>query len=55
MRTIDGKPLDDIETVSYYAILAAAGHDTSSASISGGMHALIEHPTSWPGCGRTRS
>lgn len=42
--TIDGKPLDDIETVSYYAILAAAGHDTSSASISGGMHALIEHP-----------
>lgn len=42
--TIDGNPLDDIETVSYYAILAAAGHDTSSASISGGMHALIEHP-----------
>ena len=42
--TINGQPLDDIETVSYYAILAAAGHDTSSASISGGMHALIEHP-----------
>ena len=41
--TIDGKPLDDIETVSYYAILAAAGHDTSSAGISGGMHALVEH------------
>ncbi len=42
--TIDGKPLDDIETVSYYAILAAAGHDTSSASISGGMAALLQHP-----------
>jgi cytochrome P450 len=42
--TIDGEPLDDIATVSYYAILAAAGHDTSSASISGGMHALIDHP-----------
>lgn len=42
--TINGEPLDDIATVSYYAILAAAGHDTSSASISGGMHALIEHP-----------
>jgi cytochrome P450 len=42
--TINGEPLSDIETVSYYAILAAAGHDTSSASISGGMHALIEHP-----------
>jgi cytochrome P450 len=42
--TIDGEPLSDIETVSYYAIIAAAGHDTSSASISGGMHALVEHP-----------
>jgi cytochrome P450 len=42
--TINGEPLNDIETVSYYAILAAAGHDTSSASISGGMHALLEHP-----------
>ena len=42
--TINGEPLSDIETVSYYAIIAAAGHDTSSASISGGMHALLEHP-----------
>jgi cytochrome P450 len=42
--TIDGEPLSDIETVSYYSIIAAAGHDTTSAVISGGMHALIEHP-----------
>jgi cytochrome P450 len=42
--TINGEPLNDIETVSYYAILAAAGHDTTSNVISGGMHALIEHP-----------
>ena len=42
--TIDGEPLSDIETVSYYAIVAAAGHDTSSAVISGGLHALIQHP-----------
>ncbi len=42
--TIDGEPLNDIETVSYYAIVAAAGHDTTSAVISGGLHALIEHP-----------
>jgi cytochrome P450 len=42
--TIDGEPLSDIETVSYYAIIAAAGHDTTSAVISGGLHALIEHP-----------
>jgi cytochrome P450 len=42
--TISGQPLSDIETVSYFAIIAAAGHDTSSASISGGMGALLDHP-----------
>jgi cytochrome P450 len=42
--TIDGEPLSDIDTVSYYLIIATAGHDTTSAVISGGMHALIEHP-----------
>ncbi|AWT53220.1 cytochrome P450 [Mycolicibacterium smegmatis] len=42
--TVDGEPLNDIETVSYYAIVAAAGHDTTSATISGGMLALLEHP-----------
>ncbi|OBG54255.1 cytochrome [Mycolicibacterium fortuitum] len=42
--TLDGEPLSDIDTVSYYAIIAAAGHDTSSASISGGMHALLQNP-----------
>src|SRR3954466_2622777 len=41
---VDGEPLSDIETVSYYAIVAAAGHDTTSAVISGGLHALLEHP-----------
>lgn len=42
---IDGEPLNDIETVSYYAIVAAAGHDTTSATISGGMFALLENPS----------
>ncbi len=42
--TLNGEPLSDIDTVSYYAIIAAAGHDTSSASISGGMHALLQNP-----------
>jgi cytochrome P450 len=41
---IDGEPLSDIETVSYYLIVATAGHDTTSATISGGLHGLIEHP-----------
>lgn len=42
--TIDGEPLSDIDTISYYAIIAAAGHDTTSATISGGLLALIENP-----------
>lgn len=42
--SIDGEPLSDIDTVSYYLIIATAGHDTTSAVISGGLHALIEHP-----------
>jgi hypothetical protein len=41
---IDGEPLSDIDTISYYAIIAAAGHDTTSATISGGLLALIENP-----------
>ncbi|RDH79475.1 cytochrome P450 [Mycolicibacterium moriokaense] len=41
---IDGEPLSDIDTMSYYAIIAAAGHDTTSATISGGMQALIDNP-----------
>jgi cytochrome P450 len=42
--SIDGEPLSDIDTVSYYLIVATAGHDTTSATISGGLHALIENP-----------
>ncbi|KAA8963639.1 cytochrome P450 [Mycobacterium sp.] len=41
---IDGQPLSDVETASYYVIIATAGHDTTSATIAGGLHALIEHP-----------
>ena len=41
---IDGEPLSDLETVSYYLIVATAGHDTTSSTISGGMQALIDNP-----------
>ena len=41
---IDGEPLSDVDTVSYYVIIATAGHDTTSATISGGLQALVEHP-----------
>src|SRR5262249_9307773 len=41
---VDGEPLSDIDTVSYYLIVATAGHDTTSATISGALHALTENP-----------
>jgi len=41
---LKGEPLGDIDTVSYYVIIATAGHDTTSAVVSGGLHALIENP-----------
>jgi cytochrome P450 len=41
---IDGEPLSDVDTFSYYLIIATAGHDTTSATIAGGLQALIENP-----------
>jgi len=41
---IDGEPIGALEAVGYYVIIATAGHDTTSASIAGGMHALVQHP-----------
>lgn len=42
--TIDGEPIGHLEAMSYYVIVATAGHDTTSSSTSGGLHALIENP-----------
>ncbi|WP_102419265.1 cytochrome P450 [Mycobacterium sp. 4858] len=42
--TINGAPLSDMDTASYYVIVASAGHDTTSAGIAGGMLALLENP-----------
>jgi cytochrome P450 len=41
---IDGEPLSDMDTASYYVIIATAGHDTTKDAISGGLLALIENP-----------
>jgi cytochrome P450 len=41
---VDGEPLSDMDTASYYVIVASAGHDTTKDAISGGLHALIENP-----------
>ncbi len=42
--TIDGAPLGDLEIAGYYAIVATAGHDTTSSSLAGGLEALIRNP-----------
>ncbi|WP_074853787.1 cytochrome P450 [Gordonia westfalica] len=41
---IDGEPLSDVDTASYYVIVASAGHDTTKDAISGGLRALIDNP-----------
>jgi cytochrome P450 len=42
--TIHGAPMPALEQMSYYTMIATAGHDTTSAAIAGGLQALIEHP-----------
>ena len=42
---VDGEPLSDVDTASYYVIVASAGHDTTKDAISGGLLALIENPS----------
>ena len=41
---VNGCPLGDLETASYYIIVATAGHDTTSSTIAGGLRALIDNP-----------
>lgn len=41
---VDGELMSDMDTLSYYVIVASAGHDTTKDAISGGLLALIENP-----------
>lgn len=41
---IDGEPIPEHEANGYYIIVASAGHDTTSASTAGGLHALMTNP-----------
>ena len=41
---IDGEYLPYKELISYYIIVATAGHETTRTGISGGLHALLTHP-----------
>ena len=41
---INNEQLGHLEAMSYYVIVATAGHDTTSSSTAGGILALIENP-----------
>ena len=41
---INNEQLGHLEAMSYYVIIATAGHDTTSSSTAGGILALIENP-----------
>ena len=41
---IDGKQIGDAEANGYYVAIAAAGHDTTSSSVAGGVLGLIRFP-----------
>ncbi|GKY89953.1 cytochrome P450 [Sinisalibacter aestuarii] len=42
--TVNGAPLPEFESLSYCLTVATAGHDTTAATIAGGLLALIENP-----------
>jgi hypothetical protein len=41
---LDGEPINDFEAMSYYVIVATAGHDTTSSSTAGAIWGLCESP-----------
>ena len=41
---VDGRPISELEAMSYYIIVATAGHDTTSSSTAGAFWALAERP-----------
>ena len=41
---INGQPISEFEALSYYVIIATAGHDTTSSTTAGGLLALMQNP-----------
>ena len=41
---VDGQPISASNRNAYYFMVAVAGHDTTSSSIAGLLHALLDHP-----------
>ena len=42
--TVDGARIGELEAMSYYIIIATAGHDTTSSAAAGGVQALASAP-----------
>ena len=41
---VDGEPMAELDQISYFIITATAGHDTTAATVGGGLKALIDFP-----------
>lgn len=41
---VNGEPMSEVDALGYYMTVAIAGHDTTSASVSGAIWALAERP-----------
>jgi len=41
---VDGAPINDFEAMSYYVIVATAGHDTTSSSTAGAIWGMCQFP-----------
>ncbi|EFC86365.1 cytochrome P450 [Parafrankia sp. EUN1f] len=39
--------IGELEAAGYYTLIATAGHDTTSAALAGGLHAMLESPEQW--------
>jgi cytochrome P450 len=41
---LGGEPMGKLETISYFLLIATAGHDTTSNAIAGGLDVLLDQP-----------
>lgn len=44
---LNGAPLPPLELLSYFGLIAVAGHETTRNAITGGVAALVDHPEQW--------
>lgn len=57
--TVDDDPIELVDMLSYFLIVATAGHETTSSAIAGGMLAFVDNPSQFellrdkPEVGRT--